>query len=67
MIGQSTVEAVRQEYGRRMLPAHDPRVVQVTKVLRRLLPYANSLGLENVDWEVNVIDSPEKNAFVAPG
>lgn len=24
-------------------------------------------GLENVQWEINVIDSPEQNAFVVPG
>jgi hypothetical protein len=38
-------------------------------VLARLLPYAQATGpgLEAMDWEVHVIDSPEQNAFVAPG
>jgi predicted Zn-dependent protease len=66
-IGKSTVEQVRQEYHDRFLPEYDPRVKQVKKVLARLLPYAQSAGLENMEWEVHVIESPEQNAFVAPG
>lgn len=66
-LGKSTVEQVRQEYHGRILPDHDPRVRQVKRVLERLLPYAEGEGLKNLDWEVAVIDSPEQNAFVAPG
>ena len=66
-LGKSTVEQVKQEYQGRFLPEYDPRVKQVKKVLARLLPYAQSSGLQAMDWEVHVIDSPEQNAFVAPG
>lgn len=66
-MGQMSVEEVKQEYGGKFLPDWDPRVRQVKKVLDRLLPYAQGAGLHNLDWEVYVIDSPEQNAFVAPG
>ncbi|CBX97487.1 hypothetical protein LEMA_P106180.1 [Plenodomus lingam JN3] len=67
MLGKSTVEQVRQQYRGRILPDSDPRVRLVKRVLARLLPYAEGEGLKNLDWEVAVIDSPEQNAFVAPG
>lgn len=37
------------------------------RVLERLLPYAEGEGLKDLNWEVTVIESPEQNAFVAPG
>ncbi|KAH7359577.1 peptidase family M48-domain-containing protein [Pyrenochaeta sp. MPI-SDFR-AT-0127] len=67
MIGKASVDQVKEEYKGRILPDHDPRVRQVTKVLERLLPFAEGEGLKGMDWEVRVIDSPEQNAFVAPG
>lgn len=66
-IGKASVEQVKEEYRGRILPDHDPRVQQVRKVLERLLPFAEGEGLRNLEWEVHVIDSPEQNAFVAPG
>ncbi|KAI8942220.1 hypothetical protein NX059_000303 [Plenodomus lindquistii] len=66
-MGKSTVEQVRQEYQGRILPDHDPRVRKVKEVLDRILPFAEGEGLKDLDWEVAVIDSPEQNAFVAPG
>jgi Zn-dependent protease with chaperone function len=66
-IGKSTVEQVKQEYQTKFLPEYDPRVKQVRRVLARLLPYAQGSGLQNTEWEVHVIDSPQQNAFVAPG
>jgi predicted Zn-dependent protease len=40
----------------------------VKAVLERLLPFVQQAGgLEHVDWEVHVIESPEMNAFVIPG
>lgn len=50
-----------------MLPDWDPRVVQVKKVMARLVPFAERLGLHDTQWEVSVIESPEANAFVVPG
>ena len=66
-MGKASVDQVREEYQGRILPDHDPRVQQVKRVLERLLPYAEGEGLKNLNWEVSVIDSPEQNAFVAPG
>lgn len=61
------MDEIKREYRGKFLPDWDPRVVKVKKVLDRLLPFATSEGLEGVDWEVHVIDSPEQNAFVIPG
>lgn len=67
MMGKASVDQVREEYRGRILPEYDPRVQRVRRVLQRLLPYAEGEGLRDLDWEVTVIDSPEENAFVAPG
>lgn len=66
-LGKATVDQVKEEYKGKFLSDFDPRVRQVKKVLNRLLPYAEGEGLKDLDWEVHVIDSPEQNAFVAPG
>jgi hypothetical protein len=67
MLGKATVDQVKEQYQGQFLSDADPRVRQVKRVLERLLPYAEGEGLKNMDWEVHVIDSPEQNAFVAPG
>ena len=36
-------------------------------MLERLIPYAEGDGIKGVEWELNVIDSSEVNAFVVPG
>lgn len=57
-------QQVMQQYGRQILPEQDRRVQKVKRVMSRLIP--NS-GIDGVEWQVHVIDSPEKNAFVIPG
>jgi Zn-dependent protease with chaperone function len=64
-LAASTVAEVQQQYGAQMLAEGDARVRLVRRVLQRLLPYAP--GVEGLQWEVTVIDSPEENAFVVPG
>jgi predicted Zn-dependent protease len=66
-LGKSTVDQVKEQYQGQFLSDHDPRVRKVKQVLERLLPFAEGEGLKDLDWEVHVIDSPEQNAFVAPG
>jgi predicted Zn-dependent protease len=66
-MGAASVDEVREQYRGRILPDNDKRVQQVRRVLERLLPYAEGEGLKELGWEVTVIDSPEQNAFVAPG
>jgi hypothetical protein len=66
-MGKATVDQVKEQYKGQFLSDRDPRVIQVKKVLKRLLPFAEGEGLRGMNWEVHVIDSPEQNAFVAPG
>ncbi|KAH3961634.1 hypothetical protein HBI56_175940 [Parastagonospora nodorum] len=66
-LGKSTVDQVKEQYQGQFLSDSDPRVRKVKQVLERLLPYAEGEGLQSLEWEVHVIDSPEQNAFVAPG
>lgn len=63
-MGKQAYGQIIQQYGNAILPSLDPRVLQVKRVLDRLVP---SSGLDPADWEVNVIDSDETNAFVIPG
>ncbi|KAF2742862.1 hypothetical protein M011DRAFT_471896 [Sporormia fimetaria CBS 119925] len=59
---------IQEEYRDQFLPDWDPRVQVVKRVLARLIPFAQGLRQgEEVAWEVHVIESPEKNAFVIPG
>ncbi|KAL5119323.1 metalloendopeptidase [Pleosporales sp. CAS-2024a] len=69
-LGQATMDEIKQQYQGQFLPDHDPRVHQVQRVLDRLLPFARGEeegGLQNLAWELHVIDAPEQNAFVVPG
>lgn len=63
-LAQQQYEVMMQEFGPRILPGYDSRVRQVRKVLSRLIPVS---GLEDLDWQVHVVDSPEQNAMVIPG
>lgn len=60
-------QQVMQEYGERILPAYDVRTQKVERVLKRLLPSAQAMGMTEKDWKVHVIEDPQKNAFVIPG
>ncbi|CCU77109.1 Metalloendopeptidase [Blumeria hordei DH14] len=62
--GKRIYQTIMRESKNAILPPTDARTRQVNRVLRRLIT-ANSL--EHIDWEVNVIYSNEKNAFVIPG
>jgi Zn-dependent protease with chaperone function len=64
-LAASTVAEIQQQYGAQILADGDARVRLVRRVLQRLLPYAP--GVEGLQWEVTVIESPEENAFVVPG
>ncbi|KAF3906559.1 hypothetical protein ABW20_dc0107914 [Dactylellina cionopaga] len=64
-LGDGQYNQIVKEYQNRILPERDPRVIQVRRVLERLIPQS---GLpSNYDWKATVIDSPETNAFVIPG
>lgn len=53
--GQMLYQQIMQENGRAILPEWDSRTRQVTRVMNRLIP---ACGLEHLDWEVHVINSP---------
>ncbi|KAF2235838.1 hypothetical protein EV356DRAFT_499505 [Viridothelium virens] len=61
---QQQYRQIIQEYRGRILPNGNPTVRTVQHVLERLLP---TVGMDDLKWEVYVIDSEEKNAFVIPG
>lgn len=53
--GEKMYQMIMQENGRSILPDWDSRTKQVRRVMARLIPAS---GLEDVDWEVHVINSP---------
>lgn len=57
-------EETKAQYRGRLLSQRDPRHQMVQRVLSRLIPQT---GLHDKQWEVHVIDDPQKNAFVVPG
>ncbi|KAK6543927.1 hypothetical protein TWF694_000645 [Orbilia ellipsospora] len=64
-LGDSQYVQVTHQFQHEILPEHDPRVIQVRRVLDRLIP--NSGLPADYDWKVTVIESKETNAFVIPG
>ncbi|KAI9731588.1 MAG: hypothetical protein M1834_004709 [Cirrosporium novae-zelandiae] len=63
--GRQMYDQVLRDFRNQLLPSWDSRSRQVQRVLNRLVPAS---GLQNVKWEVHVIDNPgERNAFVLPG
>ncbi|KAJ1513767.1 hypothetical protein HMI56_001806 [Coelomomyces lativittatus] len=63
-LGKSAYRTIIYEFGPSLLPPSHPTVRMVAKVAGKLIQAAR---MENLDWKVHVIDSPEKNAFVLPG
>ncbi|KAL9097383.1 MAG: hypothetical protein Q9165_000278 [Trypethelium subeluteriae] len=61
---QQQYRQIIQEYRGRILPNGNPTVRTVRHVMEQLLP---AVGMDELNWEVYVIDSEEKNAFVIPG
>ncbi|KAJ2614751.1 metalloendopeptidase [Coemansia sp. RSA 1365] len=63
MAGQSAYAQIMSEYRHRIVPQNTQIDKYVRRVAKRIIKASNLEG----DWEVHVIDSPEKNAFVLPG
>ena len=55
--GQLLFQEIMREFGNAILPYWDRRTHEVKRVLNRLLP---ACGLEHLDWEVYVVNSPGK-------
>ena len=49
-----------------ILPAHHPDHLRVFVVAKRLVMANQSKEMENLSWQVNVVDKEEMNAFVLP-
>lgn len=63
--GKQALQQITQQFQGRVLPSYHPDSMLVNRVLKRLIPAS---GMEDLDWEVKVINAPEeKNAFVLPG
>jgi predicted Zn-dependent protease len=52
-----------------LVPATDPRAKRVRAVTQRIIPYAPrwNASAKNWDWQVNLLDVPQVNAFCMPG
>lgn len=59
-----TYDEIMAQYGRAVLPDSHPSTQFVKKVAARLI---RASGLNDLKWEVHVIQSDEVNAFVIPG
>ncbi|KAJ2158299.1 metalloendopeptidase [Coemansia sp. RSA 552] len=64
-VGLLAYQQTMAEYGRQVISPSSPTHAYVSRVAQRIIQAA---GLASAGaWEVHVINSPEKNAFVLPG
>ncbi|KAI8064649.1 peptidase family M48-domain-containing protein [Gongronella butleri] len=63
-MAKQAYDEVMATYGHRILPPNHPYARFVTKIAKRLVRVS---GMDALQWEFHVIDSPERNAFVLPG
>ncbi|CCJ31550.1 unnamed protein product [Pneumocystis jirovecii] len=61
---QQTYLQIMRQYKGRILPLNHPISRRVQQVMARLI---NASKLTNVEWEIHVIDDPQRNAFILPG
>jgi metalloendopeptidase OMA1, mitochondrial len=63
-LGKQQYQQVLAQYRGQLVSDWDPRVRMVRRVMERLIPVS---GLQYQEWEIHVIESEERNAFVLPG
>lgn len=63
-MAQESYKQILSEYKGQFLAPNHPYSRWVQRVADKLIPVS---GLKDLNWEVHVIASPEKNAFVIPG
>ncbi|CAG8436600.1 9376_t:CDS:2 [Diversispora eburnea] len=64
LMAQQAFKQVKSHYRNKILHPSDPLVRAVKKVAARIIKVS---GMQDLDWEVFVIESSERNAFVLPG
>lgn len=66
---QQYAQMKQQAQARRLLNVDAPQVARVRAITQRLLPHSARFNPKAAqwDWEVNVIDAPQINAFCMPG
>ncbi|KAJ3191995.1 hypothetical protein HK101_007193 [Irineochytrium annulatum] len=62
-ISRSAYASVMQQYQHLIVSPYHPTAQFVRKVAERIIRVSN---MPNMQWEVHLIDSPERNAFVLP-
>ncbi|ORY00572.1 hypothetical protein K493DRAFT_312781 [Basidiobolus meristosporus CBS 931.73] len=63
-LSKMSYQEIIQEYGHQILPPNHRYSRWVSDVAQRIIRVS---GMDDLKWEVHVIDSPERNAFVLPG
>ena len=63
-LGKQQYQQILGQYRGKLVSDWDPRVRMVRRVMERLIPVS---GLPYQEWEIHVIESEERNAFVLPG
>ncbi|EMR09033.2 hypothetical protein PNEG_02806 [Pneumocystis murina B123] len=63
-ISQETYRQIIHQYRGRILPSNHPLTRRVQQVMIRLI---RASKLKDIDWEIHVIDDPQRNAFILPG
>ncbi|CAG8454870.1 6435_t:CDS:2 [Racocetra fulgida] len=63
-LAQQAYSEIMRRYRHNILPSWDHRTRFVRTVAQQIIRVS---GMEDLKWEVHVIESPEKNAFVLPG
>lgn len=72
-LGRQSYEQTMQTYGDRVLSSWSSDAARVRKVAQRIIDVSGDLdrarapGAPPTQWNVHVIESPEKNAFALPG
>ncbi len=64
---QQLIDEARQQGA--LLPASHPQVQRLRAIASRIIPHTARWNPDAVDWnwQINVIDAPQVNAFVMPG
>lgn len=63
-LGKQQYQQILAQFRGQLVNDWDPRVRMVRRVMNRLIPVSD---LPSQEWEIHVIESEERNAFVLPG